>query len=178
MKQCTWCKGRGRRTEFDRNETCTSCNGSGYDRCNWCSGTGQVKCKTCDGKGNLKAFVELTVTWINHAENYISETSFPKELILNVQGQVAYQEENPRVFPINHVNDGALCHASNQYVQKHKTGFPNERILKQRQILRVIPIGCVKYEWKDKLDECFVYGYEHKVYFKDYPQKCCCCTIL
>ncbi|GFT67578.1 protein SSUH2 [Nephila pilipes] len=177
-KQCTWCKGRGRRSQFDQEEICTSCNGTGFDRCTWCSGTGQVKCKTCDGKGNLKGFVELTVTWTNHVDDYVSETSFPKELILKVQGQVAYEEVNPRVFPINHVYDAALCNASKDFVHRHTTGFPNERILKQRQLLRVIPIGSVKYQWKDRMDEFFVYGYEHKVYFKDYPQKCCCCTIL
>lgn len=35
---------------------------------------------------------------INHADDFISETSrMPKELVLQVTGQVAYEEENPRV---------------------------------------------------------------------------------
>ncbi|GIY72491.1 protein SSUH2 [Caerostris extrusa] len=97
-KQCTWCKGRGRRTRFEQEEMCDSCNGTGFDRCFTCSGTGQVKCKTCDGKGSLKGFVELTISWTNHKDDYISETSrMPKNLVLEVTGQVAYEEENPRV---------------------------------------------------------------------------------
>ncbi|KAG8181721.1 hypothetical protein JTE90_028260 [Oedothorax gibbosus] len=177
-KQCTWCKGRGRRVKFDQDEMCTSCNGTGWDRCSSCSGTGQVKCKTCEGKGNLKGFVELTVTWINHADDFISETSrMPKELVLQVTGQVAYEEENPRVYAIAHATEQSIRNASSDLVNKHGSAFMNERILKQRQCLRVIPIGQVKYEWKGKTDELFVYGYEHKVYYKEYPQKCCC-TIM
>ncbi|XP_055945435.1 protein SSUH2 homolog [Argiope bruennichi] len=178
-KQCTWCEGRGRRKRFDQEEQCDSCGGSGFDRCIRCSGSGQVKCPTCNGKGNLKAFVELTVSWANHVDDYISETSsMPKELVKQVTGQVAYEEENPRVFPIMHAPDVAVRNASNELVTKHGSAFTNERILKQRQCLRIIPIGHVKYEYNDKVDEFFVYGYEHKVYFKSYPQKCCCCTIM
>lgn len=177
--QCTWCKGRGRVYRFDKEENCTSCNATGYDRCFKCSGTGQVKCKICDARGNLKGFVELVVTWCNHTDDYISEVScMPKELIREVSGQNAFEEENPRVFPIVQGAEEGVCKASSNLINKHGSSFNNERILKQRQTLRIIPIAQAKYEWNGKTDTFCVYGYEHKVYFKDYPQTCCCGCVL
>ncbi|XP_071035006.1 protein SSUH2 homolog [Parasteatoda tepidariorum] len=174
-KQCTWCKGRGRVHRFDKDEVCTSCNATGYDRCFKCSGSGQVKCKTCDARGTLKGYVELIVTWANHVDNYISEVKcMPKELILEVSGQNAYEEENPRVFPIVQGAEQAVCNASSDLIRKHGNAFTNERILKQRQSLRIIPVADVNFQWKSKTDRFCVYGFEHKVYFQEYPQKCCC----
>ncbi|XP_054710383.1 protein SSUH2 homolog [Uloborus diversus] len=177
--ECTWCKGRGRRTQFDRDEICSPCNGTGYKKCFTCDGSGQVKCQTCNGKGNLKGYVELIVTWTNHIDDYISETSsMPKELVREVTGKIAYEEENPRVWPLMNAPDQAVVNASSEYINKHNSAFPNERILKQRQVIRLIPIGQVRYVWKEKGGEFYVYGYEKKVHFADYPQKCCCCSII
>ena len=68
----------------------------------------------------------------NHFEDYIVErTALPSELIRDVQGQLAFEEEHPRVWPINHFPDQQINSASNSLVQKHNTAFPTERILKQ-----------------------------------------------
>lgn len=180
QRNCTWCNGSGRRKHFEEYEPCSSCNSTGHDRCFTCSGSGQIKCKTCDGQGNLKGFVELTVTWQNHLEDYISETSaMPKELIRNVSGQVVFQEQMPRVWPINHAIDPLVNEASNNLVTKHNTAFPNERILQQRHNLQIVPIAKCNYTWRDTFGNFCVYGFEQKVHFPDYPQKCCCgCVIL
>ena len=68
----------------------------------------------------------------NHFEDHIVErTALPSELIRDVQGQLAFEEEHPRVWPINHFPDQQINSASNSLVQKHNTAFPTERILKQ-----------------------------------------------
>lgn len=68
----------------------------------------------------------------NHFEDHIVErTALPNELIRDVQGQLAFEEENPRVWPINHFPDQQINSASNSLVQKHNTAFPTERILRQ-----------------------------------------------
>ncbi|XP_035228804.1 protein SSUH2 homolog [Stegodyphus dumicola] len=102
----------------------------------------------------------------------------PKELVQGVNGQTAYEEENYRVMPILHVAEQAVANASRDLVNKHNSAFTNERILKQRQVLRMIPIGEVRFQWKSTNGIFYVYGFERKVYFVDYPQKCCCCSIL
>ncbi len=68
----------------------------------------------------------------NHLDDHIVErTALPNELIRNVQGQLAFEEENPRVWPINHFPDQSINSASSSLVQKHSNKFPTERILMQ-----------------------------------------------
>ncbi|XP_067120458.1 protein SSUH2 homolog [Centruroides vittatus] len=175
MELCTWCNGDGKR--FD--DTCNHCNGSGRHRCNKCNGTGLVKCRTCSGKGSLKCYVKLTATWKNHVDDFIVEqTSLPDQLIRDVTGHVAFEEQQLRVWPINHFQP-SINDASNQLVQKHNQAFQMERILQQRHKVRIVPVAEVKYNWKDRSGQFFVYGFENKVYFPDYPQSCCWgCSIL
>lgn len=175
MELCSWCNGNGKR--FD--ETCNHCNGNGRTRCSKCNGTGQIKCKTCDCKGSLKCYVKLTATWKNHKDDFIVEHSnMPDELIRDVTGDIAFEEQYPRVWPVNHFQPN-INEASNQLIQKHSQAFQLERILQQRHRVRIIPVAEVKYSWKDKNGEFYVYGFENKVYFPDYPQSCCWgCNIL
>ena len=65
--------------------------------------------------------------------------------------------------------------ASAQLVASHASKFPEEKILRQRHQVRVVPVTKVNYEWKGKARSFFVYGYENKVYVPDnsYPQSCC-----
>ena len=68
----------------------------------------------------------------NHFEDHIVErTALRSELIRDVQGQLVFEEEQPRVWPINHFPDQQINSASSSLVQKHSTAFPTERILKQ-----------------------------------------------
>ncbi len=159
---------------------CTWCHGAGHQKCKNCHGHGQETCSTCGGASNVKVFIKLTVEWINHlSDNIVERTSLPDELIRGVTGEIAFTEEQPRVWPINHFPDQTINQASKQLVQQHTSGFPLERIILQRHSVRVIPVAQAMYKWNDKEGKFYVYGFEHKVHAPDYPQQCCCgCTIL
>ncbi|XP_076469589.1 protein SSUH2 homolog isoform X2 [Babylonia areolata] len=182
---CHSCQGTGRERVFQHGEHhhrhCQWCHGSGRKRCYTCNGFGQVTCSVCKSHGNLKCFIKLTIQWKNHEKDYIVErTALPDQLIRTVSGQVAFEEQYPRVWPINHFPDQEVNTASNSIVTEHSRAFPTERILMQRQRVRIVPVTQVLYSWKHQENASFfVYGFERKVHAPDYPQQCCCgCTIL
>ena len=92
-----------------------------------------------------------------------------------MSGQVAFEEEQDRVWPVIPVNDEPIKMASAQLVSSHASKFPEEKILRQRHQVRVVPVTKVNYEWKGRPRSFFVYGYEKKVYLPNnsYPQSCC-----
>ncbi|GAB6033646.1 Protein ssuh2 [Chamberlinius hualienensis] len=177
FQKCLHCHGDGTRvSSTGEREQCFFCHGMGKDKCQMCHGTGNSPCKVCQGKCLLKCFIKLTVTWRNNVEDHIVErTNLPEELIKGVSGQVAFEEQLPRVWPINHFPDNTINMASSQLVQKHATSYQNQKILMQRQQVRIIPVTEINYQWKSHVGRFYVYGYENKVYAPDYPQKCCCC---
>lgn len=103
----------------------------------------------------------------------------PDELIRKASGQVAFQEEQLWLYPINHCPEQSVNKASVDLIEKHRKAFPNERQLVQRHAIRIVPVTEVKCRWKQDSFTLFVYGLESRVYTADYPQMCCCgCTIL
>lgn len=143
-----------------------------------CHGHGQIKCASCDGTCNLKTYIKLTVTWTNHSNDSVVErTGLPDELIKTVTGQVAFKEEFPMVWPINHFQDQSVNNASRQLVENHRNAFPLERIIMQRHQITIVPVGEVVCQVDDKNFNYFVYGFENKVHAPEYPAQCCC-TIL
>lgn len=65
---------------------------------------GKVKCPTCDGMCRLKHFLQLTVTWTNHVDNYVLERSdLPDHLITGAQGDTVFEYAALRVPPIKYV---------------------------------------------------------------------------
>ena len=77
--------------------------------------------------------------------------------------------------------DETIKMASAQLVSSHASKFPDEKILKQRHQVRVVPVTKVNYEWKGRSRSFYVYGYENKVYLpnNNYPQSYCwgCCIV-
>ena len=56
-----------------------------------------MNCATCDGHGQISCYIQLSITWkINTAEHIIERLDLPSDLIRDVSGQVAYEEEAPR----------------------------------------------------------------------------------
>ncbi|XP_005089285.1 protein SSUH2 homolog [Aplysia californica] len=181
---CTSCNGTGREHYYEQGERlhrqCVWCNGFGRKTCYTCSGSGQITCSECKGRANLRWFILLTIKWTNHVEDHIVErTALPDELIRGVSGQMAFEETQPRVWPINHFPEQEINSASNNLVHQHSSKFPSERMLMQRHRVRIVPVTQVFYKYKDDQDSFFVYGFEHKVHAPDYPAQCCCgCSIL
>ena len=124
------------------------------------------------------------------------------DLIRDVSGQVAYEEEASRVKPIDAFGeDLGIREASTSLVFNHLNSFSDHKVIRQRHQVqsygcisflrstlicifhelqvRIVPVTKVTYEWKGKAHVFFVYGYENKIYLPKYPQKCCWgCQIL
>ena len=99
----------------------------------------------------------------------------------NVSGQVAFEEEFPKVEPVTAFKEETIKMASAQLVANHLGKFPEEKIMRQRHQVRVVPVTKINYEWKGKTRSFFVYGYENKVYLpnRSYPQSYCWgCNIM
>ena len=114
-----------------------------------------------------------------NTSEYITENlQIPDELIRDVSGQVAFEEEQNKVCPVEAFQDELIRHASSKLVASHGAKFPDERILRQRHQVRVVPVTRVGYEWRGRSRSFYVYGYENKVYVPDYPQACCWGCVL
>lgn len=42
-----------------------------------------------------------------------------------------------------------------------------------KEVNKHVDLYRVTYDWKNKLHQYYVYGYENKVYLPTYPQRCC-----
>lgn len=172
-EDCWHCRGRGR----DDDGRCFSCSGTGKTECSSCSGTGKVTCKKCDGYGKIKDTKYLVVTWKNHPNDFVTYTNkLPQEYIRKAGGVVLFTETCSRLEPVTDAPDATVNAASASILRTHDIAFQEELIILQRHALKAVPFTRVTYQWKDSEGEFYVYGTERKVYFEDYPQKCCCCT--
>ncbi|CAH1773454.1 unnamed protein product, partial [Owenia fusiformis] len=182
--RCISCHGTGHRTTHRdghaHRATCFSCHGRGRKRCLTCRGHGMITCPTCQGYRQLKNFIELTVKYENHAEEYILEkTDMPDHLIKNVQGKTLFEQKLPRCWPMRTFPEPDINQCSNNLIMKHLDAYKMTNIIMQRQTLRAVPVSECAYTWKGDSKRYWVYGNEHQVYCPDYPQTCCWgCNIL
>ena len=141
-----------------------------------------VNCATCEGQGQIRCFIQLSITWkVNTAEHISERLELPQELIRDVSGQVAFEEESYRVKPVEAFaeTEKGIKEASTKLVFEHLNSFSDQKVIKQRHQVRIVPVTKIAYEWKGKLHHYYAYGYEHKVHLPQYPQKCCWgCQIL
>ncbi|XP_043079363.1 ssu-2 homolog, tandem duplicate 2 isoform X2 [Puntigrus tetrazona] len=175
--RCSSCGGSGR-TEHD---FCRSCQGSGMSRCHSCGGAGSVTCETCKGHGKLLCFITLKITWKNNIYVAVIDkgSGFPVKLLNQISGEKLLTDMAPKVYPVVSFPDSSVNAASESGVREHQAQFSTTcRILQQRQTIELIPITRVHYVWHEKTHVYFVYGAEHKVYSRDYPARCCCCSVL
>ncbi|KAI0224419.1 hypothetical protein LSAT2_024583 [Lamellibrachia satsuma] len=161
-------------------DKCLVCRGDGQKRCSTCEGEGAITCKSCDGYGRLKCFIQLTVTFVTHVDDYVvEETAMPDELIQNVGEMTVFEQNLPQIWPIATYSNAEINENSQRLVDLHKRAFPNERQLRQRHHLSAVPVTEVHYEWHDGKGRYYVFGQERKVHAPDYPQQCCWgCTVI
>jgi hypothetical protein len=158
-------------------------HGHGHMECEKCQAKGKVSCATCEGTAHIRSFIQLSISWrVVTAEHIVTKHNIPENLVRNASGQVAFEEEQPKVFPVDAFKDEVIKMASAQLVASHASKFPDEKILRQRHQVRVVPVTKVNYEWKGRSRSFHVYGYENKVHMPDnssYPQAYCwgCCVM-
>lgn len=172
---CSYCSHRPANSTIE----CTTCKDTRSVTCSTCSGSGKEKCKKCQGHKMLKLYIELTVNYVNHQSDYVHQvTALPNELVKGVSGITITELNEPQVWPITNYPVPEINTASIDLIGKHRTAYQAERQIRQRQKLRSIEVSEVQFTWKDHKCTYWVYGKEHKVHCPDYPQKCCCCTIM
>lgn len=72
---------------------------------------------------------------VNTSEHIVRKGGLPEELVKEVSGQVAFEEEGPRIFPLSQFPDNTINLASAQLVNSHKNKFVDERIYGQVGVL-------------------------------------------
>ncbi len=115
------------------------------------------------------------MSWVNHHEEYLAvqeATVLPESEIRSCAGYSIFVDTNPRIMPINGFPQESINAASRALIEKHKTAFPTEQLLQQRQTIRVVPITQITYQYKKNTRYFCIYGLEKKVYFPDYPMTC------
>ena len=85
----------------------------------------QVDCASCEGGGQVRCYIQLSITWKVHTAEHIVEDKFkmPGDLIRDVSGQVAFEEEAPNVKPLEALDQEGISTASRTIVAEHLTAF-------------------------------------------------------
>ena len=200
---CTGCRGKGSRRCWNCNgyglqqwigrrrvhtDICNVCElstfGIGRLPCQECNGTGSLRCGPCSGYGQILSYTKLNVEWkTKSSEKMVGiNSSLPEDMIRQAPGQVVVKEEGPRLTPLNTFSDSAVRNVSTQLITDHVTLIglhPDEKLIAQRQQVRLIPVTEVHYTWKDKKGKFYICGTgrDRKVHAPDYPRKRCggCC---
>ncbi|XP_037128306.1 protein SSUH2 homolog isoform X1 [Syngnathus acus] len=176
-KICWVCNGAGFR---HGNERCNHCFGRGRENCNGCQGQGFRQCPTCHGKQQLLVYINLTIEWTSHSDDYVVEQCSGLKLdnLSKVSGKELLRDSQYLVYPVTGFPDPAVVSAAHRLIMEHQGRFSQtSRILQQLQTIELIPVTKVTYSWKGKTNIYFVYGNEFKVSADKYPATCCC-TVM
>ena len=113
-------------------------HGHGQQDCSKCGSKGKVNCATCEGHGQIRCYIQLSITWkTNTAEHIIERLDLPVDLIRDVSGQVAYEEEASRVKSIDAFGeDLGIREASTSLVFNHLNSFSDHKVIRQRHQVR------------------------------------------
>ncbi len=76
-------------------------------------------------------------TYANHASKLTSRFGLPRELIRDVSGQVAFEEEMAKLKPLR-VSDQDISDASVKLVTNHTSAFADQRIVAQRHQVSIV----------------------------------------
>lgn len=155
------------------------CNGNGRRKCTFCHGRGHVKCYTCRGSGSLVHYLQLTVDFKDHDDDYVYErTDLPDKLVLKANGEELLNETAYRIGPIFNFHVNEINVESFKLVHEHKTKWPEEATHLQKHSLYSVPVNEVHFKLaNDDRGRFWVYGTEHSVFSFDYPAQCCGCCL-
>eukprot|EP00042_Codosiga_hollandica_P038098 m.306473 g.306473 ORF g.306473 m.306473 type:complete len:193 (-) comp55306_c1_seq6:13-591(-) len=146
-------------------------------------------CSQCNGKerAHSRSFqfrkfdlLPSPIGRTNHVSDHVLErTDLPDHLITGAAGQVVFQDENYLVAPFGHFPEQDINLASQRLIPQHMQQWPLERILRQRHVVRSVPVSEADFSFKDKRGRFWVYGLDRQVWAPEYPHKCCCgCTVM
>lgn len=161
-------------------EPCVSCGGDGLVRCVACGLDGIATCRECDGQKQVVSFQQLRVVWKCHvARRVLEQTALPDDLLRNASGELAYEETEPAIDVVHDGGGGpfrgartrvnALVNDAINELLVSQQPPPGARLLKQRVIVRSVPVDEVTYRWAGATRAFWVYGTERWVHAPDFP---------
>ena len=129
------------------------------------------------GSGLLIHYLQLTVEFKNHDDQYIHEkTDLPDKLVLSVTGEELLNETAYRIGPVFNFHVTEINVESSRLVNEHRTKWPDEATHLQKHSFHSIPVNEVHYILaNEERGRFWVYGNEESVFSFDYPAQCCCC---
>ncbi|KAI1309040.1 Protein SSUH2 -like protein [Halotydeus destructor] len=160
--ECWSCSGTGEEGSFDDRKDCFSCDGSG-----------KTKCRICQGQCQLKHYVELVVNFISRTlESVDISTDLSEEKAKSADGHLVVDHRAQRVSKLTNFPSVVIRKTSPLLIDMSLSQFPLERVVEQRQTVKVVPVAKVTYGYGIKSGSFRLYGKERRVDFKDYPSAC------
>ena len=78
--------------------------------CFICNSSGRKQCSTCRGSGKLKCYIQLTVTYKCHENDFIKKSArIPDDSLRKCQAHVTFSEQNERVREYSLVYERIKC---------------------------------------------------------------------
>ena len=171
-RTCSSCKGTGSDKKSSKGVKCSSCTGSGNFNCFECHRSGKVECTKCKGCGKILIYQKLKVTWEVTKDNFVSGGNGLKDHdLMAATGSLIVNDLDKRVSPLKNFPDANIEEISQETVKRHLAD-QLKRVLKQRQIVRCIPVIIVEYAFQKHRGKFLIYGEDRRVYFEKYPAAC------
>ncbi|KAI1308956.1 Protein SSUH2 -like protein [Halotydeus destructor] len=170
---CFKCTGMGR-------TTCTMCHGFGTrgmgkdrKRCFTCTGSGKVVCHTCKGQCQLKRYVELVAIYTCRTlESLDNSTELSEKKVKKADGHLVVDHRAQRVNKLPDFPSTVISETCSQLIDISLSQFPAERVIEQRQTVKLVPVANVVYGHGKKGGAFRLYGLERRIDFPNYPSSC------
>lgn len=178
VKTCSFCHGETKRR-------CPECGGEGarghQQPCLTCRGTGRTVCDACDGQGRL---VELRVVDLlrrHELKNLVDkDTPVPPQVMAEATRDELLHMDVPRLDVATYDATTAAYRgtgpsadptfeASVREMIVAAETEPPARIVRQRLVVRYIPVVEVDYDWRGDPGKLWVVGTEERIFGEDMP---------
>ncbi|KAI1308955.1 Protein SSUH2 -like protein [Halotydeus destructor] len=159
---CLWCGGSSTRGMGSSRRTCAACTGSG-----------KSKCPTCKGQCQLKRFVQLVVIFTCRTmECMDNPTSLSDDKAKAAEGHMVVDERAERVNKLADFPSKVISAASAQLIDMSLSQFPVERVVEQRQTVKLVPVATTNYGFGKKNGAVRLYGLDRRTDASDNDSSC------
>ncbi|KAI1280313.1 Protein SSUH2 -like protein [Halotydeus destructor] len=154
---------------------CDMCHGGGQvdcacatrrRSCPFCSIDRKCTCRKCNGQQTLRYRLQLTVKWSSYQDDFVSLdcTTLTDKQLIQAQGVDLLNELCYQVSPVTSNADKLIREKSTELIDKYKSNTLN-KIIRQQQVIRAIPVTIVTYRKESHDSRFFVYGHDNRVNF-------------
>lgn len=117
----------------------------------------------------MRYFLEVVCRWENTFDEHLhNDTKIPPKLLYKAKGYNIFEDSKENVFPVNYSSSFEISDASKKFINQIKENT-DQKILWQRQKIKVIPIASVHYQYENKIKTFWCYDHDLKVYASKLP---------